>query len=216
MGPMTDSAPIFYSPSETALYRAGQRFDGWARVWRDAEGAADDLVPVTPVGALERIARLPDTRQLPVGVLGPRDASTVQYALAETLGRRLGEAGLPLICGGRSGVMEAVCKGCLEAGGRPIGILPDEDWRQANPYVAVPLPTGLGSARNAVIARAAPVLVAIGGGYGTLSEIAFGLRFGRLVLTLLDAPAVEGCVPCADIAEAMDRIARHLLSCDAG
>jgi len=171
---------------------------------------------VTPVEALSRIARLPGTRQLPVGVLGPREASAEQYALAEALGQRLGEAGLTLICGGRSGVMEAVCKGCLEAGGRPIGILPDEEWQQANPYVAVPLATGLGGARNAVIARAAPVLAAIGGGYGTLSEIAFGLRFGRLVLTLLDAPAVEGCIPCPDIPTAMERIATHLLKLGEG
>ncbi|MFO7482267.1 TIGR00725 family protein [Oceanibaculum nanhaiense] len=208
---MTDSTLIFYSPSEAALYRAGQRFDGWAHIWQAAASLPGDLMPVTPVEALFRIARLSGTRQLPVGVLGPREASPAQYALAEALGQRLGEAGLTLICGGRSGVMEAVCKGCLEAGGRPIGILPDEEWRQANPYVAVPLATGLGSARNAVIARAAPVLVAIGGGYGTLSEIAFGLRFGRLVLTLLDAPVVEGCIPCADIATAMDCIAAHML-----
>lgn len=119
--------------------------------------------------------------------------------------------GLQLLCGGKSGVMEAACKGCLEAGGLPVGLLPDEDWRQANPYVAIPIATGIGPARNALIARAAQALVAVGGGYGTLSEMAFGLHFGRPVLTLGEAPPVEGAEACADVDDAIGRIARHLL-----
>src|SRR5690606_18071116 len=103
------------------------------------------------------------------------------------------------------------CKGAFEAGGSPIGLLPDTEWDAANPYVAIPIATGIGQARNALIARACLVLVAVGGGYGTLSEMAFGLHFERLVLTLDKAPPVDGAVACAGVAEVLERIAGRLL-----
>ena len=92
--------------------------------------------------------------------------------------------------------------------------MPDEEWSAANPYVAIPLATGIGPARNAIIARAAEVLIAVGGGYGTLSEMAYGLHFDRLVLTLGDAPAVPGAIACASVEEALDRACHRLLRLD--
>ena len=207
---MPSTTPLFLSRAGDAIYRPGARFDGWALGWTDIGDMPAGSTPVSASDALRTLCAAGAMRRVPIGVIGPRTAEPDQTALAEELGRRLGEIGLTLICGGLGGVMEAVCRGCASAGGQPIGILPGEAWREANPYVAVPIATGLGSARNAVIARAAMALVAIGGGYGTLSEIAFGLRFGRLVLTMLDAPAVPGVVPCATVQEAIDRIARWI------
>ena len=92
------------------------------------------------------------------------------------LGRGLAGLGVVVLCGGLVGVMTAVSRGAAEAGGTVVGVLPNGDWRTANPWVTIPIATGIGVARNAVIARAALALVAVGGGYGTLSEIAFGLQ----------------------------------------
>jgi uncharacterized protein (TIGR00725 family) len=103
---------------------------------------------------------------------------------AEAVGRALAEAGAVLICGGRGGVMEAACRGAKATGGITIGILPGTDRREANPYVDIPIVTGIGGARNAIIARTAQAAVAVGGSYGTLSEIAFALAFGVPVVGL--------------------------------
>ena len=103
---------------------------------------------------------------------------------AEAVGRALAEAGAVLICGGRGGVMEAACRGAKAAGGITIGILPGTDRREANPYVDIPIVTGIGVARNGIIARTAQVAVAVGGSYGTLSEIAFALAFSVPVVGL--------------------------------
>lgn len=89
-----------------------------------------------------------------------------------------------LVCGGLEGVMEAACRGAKEAGGTTIGILPGTDRGAANPFVDVAVPTGLGEARNALVVRAADALVAVGGGYGTLSEIALALKAGKPVVGL--------------------------------
>lgn len=208
---------LLHSPSARRLIRGAEAFDPWSLAWVPIEGATPpDAAPIAPVAALrvlygpERAAGGP-ARRVPVGVIGARDAGAGQRSLAEEMGRRLGEAGAPVLCGGHGGVMEAVCKGCLEAGGEPIGILPDEGWEAANPFVAIPLATGLGSARNAVIARASLALVAIGGGHGTLSEIAFALHFGRPVVALAGAPDVPGTVRCASADEAMETIAASVL-----
>ena len=213
---MPSTMPLFRSRTDDAIYRPGARFDGWALRWKDIGEMPADLAPVAAVDALRLLCETGAIRRVPIGVIGPRTAQPDHISAAEELGRRLGEIGLTLVCGGLGGVMEAACRGCASAGGQPIGILPGEAWEEANPYVAVPIATGLGSARNAVIARAALALVAIGGGYGTLSEIAFGLRFGRLVLTMLDAPAVHGSVPCATVPEAIDRIARRIFAAESG
>lgn len=131
----------------------------------------------------------------PVGVIGPREASDQDRGRAYIFGRELASVGLTVLCGGRQGVMEAVCKGVAEAGGLSIGLLPESDWKCGNQYVGVPLSTGIGIARNALIACSAHVLVAIGTGLGTLSEMALGLQFGKRVFALaggdINIPGVE-------------------------
>ena len=183
---------LTYSHSSDALFRGSDRLDPWSLSWSPAEALPDDRRAIEPLDALAWLYWRAKARRLAVAVIGPRQASLRQIATAEALGRRLGELGIPMITGGRSGVMEAASRGNLAAGGQPIGILPGNEWDEANPYVILPLPSGLGPARNAVIARVAVALIAVGGGHGTLSEMAFGLQFGRLVLALEDAPEIPG------------------------
>jgi uncharacterized protein (TIGR00725 family) len=145
--------------------------------------------------------------RLPVGVIGPNDASPSELAMAEAVGRAVAELGLPLICGGRGGCMQAASKGASEAGGLVIGVLPSSDWLSANRYVSVPVATGIGEARNAIIASACFALVAVGGGHGTLSEIALGLKMERLVITMPEANRVDGALACTTPDEAIAAIA---------
>jgi uncharacterized protein (TIGR00725 family) len=125
-----------------------------------------------------------------VAVIGPGDEPTV--AAAE-VGRLLAEQGVTLVCGGLGGAMEAACRGAKEADGLTVGILPGSDRSDANPFVDVVLPTGLGEARNALVVGAADVVIAIGGGYGTLSEIALALKAGKRVIGL-ETWEIEGVV----------------------
>jgi uncharacterized protein (TIGR00725 family) len=119
-----------------------------------------------------------------VAVVGASEASAEQFAAAEEVGRLLGERGAVVVCGGRGGVMEGACKGARAGGGTTLGILPGLDRAEANPYVDVAVPTGLGEARNALVVRAADTLIAVGGGYGTLSEVALALKAGKPVVGL--------------------------------
>jgi uncharacterized protein (TIGR00725 family) len=129
-----------------------------------------------------------------VAVIGPGDEPTV--AAAE-VGRLLAERGATLVCGGRGGAMEAACRGAKEADGLTVGILPGADRSDANPFVDVALPTGLGEARNALVVGAADAVIAIGGGYGTLSEIALALKAGKRVIGL-GTWEIEGVVAAED------------------
>jgi uncharacterized protein (TIGR00725 family) len=117
-----------------------------------------------------------------IAVIGAGSATPEQADAAEAVGRRLAEAGAVLVCGGLGGVMEAACRGAKAAGGTTVGILPGDDRRQANAHVDVALATGLGEGRNALIVRAVDALVAVGGEYGTLSEIALALKTGKPVV----------------------------------
>jgi uncharacterized protein (TIGR00725 family) len=126
-----------------------------------------------------------------VAVIGP--GGEVEDAAAE-VGRLVAERGAVVVCGGLGGTMEAACRGAKDAGGLTVGILPGSDRSQANPFVDVALPTGLGEARNALVVRAADVVIAVGGGYGTLSEIALALKAGKRVIGL-DTWEIEGVVP---------------------
>lgn len=145
--------------------------------------------------------------RVPVGVIGPRDPSPAQYAVAEAVGSALAQAGFALICGGRSGIMEAACKGAAAHGGTAIGLLPDADPGHANPWASVVIATGIGEARNAIIARAALCLVAIGDSFGTLSEVALGRQFGKTVVALEGAARIDGVVPASTADEAMAWVA---------
>ena len=104
--------------------------------------------------------------------------------MAEEVGRLLAQRGAVVVCGGLGGVMEAACRGARDAGGTTVGILPGLDRGAANPHVSVAVPTGLGEARNALVVRAADALIAVGGAYGTLSEIALALKAGKPVIGL--------------------------------
>jgi uncharacterized protein (TIGR00725 family) len=145
-------------------------------------------------------------------VIGPREASPAQLALAEEVGRGLARMGLVVVCGGRQGVMEATCRGVAAAGGSSIGILPEADPAMANPHVGIVLATGIGEARNALIARAAFCLIAIGDSFGTLSEVAFGRQFGKRVVGLAGAARVDGVVHVADAQSALAEVARAALA----
>ena len=117
-----------------------------------------------------------------IAVVGPGDASAEEAGAAEAVGRGLAAAGAVVVCGGLGGVMAAACRGAKEAGGTTLGILPGTDRAAANPWVDVAVATGLGEARNALVVRAADALVAVGGGYGTLSEVALALKAGKPVI----------------------------------
>jgi hypothetical protein len=119
-----------------------------------------------------------------VGVIGSATCDEATARIAEEVGRRLAEQHVVVLTGGRGGVMEAASRGAKQAGGLTIGLLPGAEPAEANPYVDVPLATGLSDARNAVVARASEVLIAIAGEYGTLSEIALALKMGRRVVGL--------------------------------
>jgi uncharacterized protein (TIGR00725 family) len=132
-----------------------------------------------------------------VGVVGPGRASAEQAAAAERVGRLVAARGAVLVCGGLGGVMEAASRGAREADGVTVGILPGADRSSANPHIVVAVPTGLGEARNALVVRAADVLIAVGGGYGTLSEIALALKAGKRVIGLATWE-IEGVETAAD------------------
>ena len=119
-----------------------------------------------------------------IAVIGGNETSDELSREAETVGRGIAERGAILICGGRGGIMEAACKGAVKAGGETIGVLPGADAQSANPWVTIPLVTNMGAARNLIIVQSAAAIIAIGGRYGTLSELAFALDFGVPVVGL--------------------------------
>ena len=119
-----------------------------------------------------------------VSVCGASNATPEEATWAEEIGRGLAEAGAVVVTGGLGGVMEAAAKGAAQAGGTAIGILPSDRHDDGNAYNTVVVPTGLGEARNALVVRAADVLIAIGGEFGTLSEIALAMRLGKPVVAL--------------------------------
>lgn len=111
-----------------------------------------------------------------ITVIGASDCSAEETKLAEEVGRELARRGATLICGGLEGVMEAACRGAYSQGGITIGILPGNSRKDANPYVRIPIVTGMGYTRNAIVAKSGQAVIAIGGRYGTLSEIAYALQ----------------------------------------
>jgi uncharacterized protein (TIGR00725 family) len=126
----------------------------------------------------------PVERPVYVAVCGPGVASPEEEAWAEEVGRLLAREGAVVVCGGMTGVMDAVARGAGGEGGTSIGILPTGDRSGASPHLTFSIPTGLAEARNVLVARAADVVIAISGEYGTLSEIAFALKIGVPVVGL--------------------------------
>jgi uncharacterized protein (TIGR00725 family) len=144
-----------------------------------------------------------------VGVVGPGEASSQELWLAEEVGAGLATLGAVVVTGGLGGVMEAACRGARSRGGRTLGLLPGEDREAANGWVEIAVATGLGELRNGLIVRACDALVAVGGGHGTLSEVAFALKLGRPVVGL-GTWAVHGVDEVSTAEEAIEQVARVL------
>jgi uncharacterized protein (TIGR00725 family) len=144
-----------------------------------------------------------------VAVVGPGEASASELHAAEEVGAGLAAAGAAVITGGLGGVMEAACRGARSRRGTTVGILPGEDRDAANGWVEVAIATGLGELRNGLVVRAADAVIAIGGGHGTLSEIALALKLGRPVVGL-DTWAVHEVEQVSTPADALERISALL------
>lgn len=130
-------------------------------------------------------------------MVGGADHNPKMSALAHEVGRLLAEHGFALVCGGTGGVMEAACRGAKSAGGMTIGILGGSNPDDANPCVDVPICTGLGEARNTVVVRCATdTVIAVGGEFGTLSEIGFALKLGKRVIGLETWELAQASGPC--------------------
>ena len=119
-----------------------------------------------------------------VAVIGAGRCLEDVARVAESVGRELAERGVTLVCGGLGGVMEAACRGAKLEGGPTIGILPGSSRHEANPYVDIPVVTGMGEARNVIVVRTSHAVIAVDGEYGTLSEIAYALKLGIPVVGL--------------------------------
>jgi uncharacterized protein (TIGR00725 family) len=111
-----------------------------------------------------------------IAVIGDSSCSPEETKLAETVGELLAQQGVTIVCGGLGGVMEAACRGAKSKGGLTVGILPGQDSSTANHWVDIPVVTGIGEARNVAVVKSAQAVIAIGGSYGTLSEIAYALK----------------------------------------
>jgi len=148
------------------------------------------------------MSQMPEKRKV-IAVLGGRECDTATYQLAYEVGRGIAERRAVLICGGRNGVMEAACKGASEAGGLTIGVLPGEERSEANYWVTIAIPTGIGIARNSILPRACDAAIAIGGQYGTLSEIAYCLQIGKPVCALNSWRGIAGLIEVGSVQEAL-------------
>jgi uncharacterized protein (TIGR00725 family) len=147
-----------------------------------------------------------------VAVVGSGTATGDLYEKARTVGRLVAERGATVVCGGLSGVMEAAARGTTEAGGTAIGILPDEDRRRQNGYLAYSVATGVGQARNLAVVCSGDVVIAVGGEYGTLSEIGLARKVGRPVVVLegwdLEEHVTVAPSPLAAVEAAFELIGR--------
>jgi len=142
-------------------------------------------------------------KQPVIAVIGGGRENRPEYLeAAEAVGRGIAARGAVLLCGGMMGVMEAACRGASQAGGIAVGILPGDSRETANPYVTLPIVTGMGIGRNVIIARSADALIAVGGEYGTLSEIALALQMGRPVVAI-GSWSIPGVQPVSTPEEAL-------------
>jgi uncharacterized protein (TIGR00725 family) len=140
-----------------------------------------------------------------IGVIGGRRTEKSLLKEAEEAGRLIAQNGAALVCGGLGGVMEAASRGAKAGGGLTVGILPQNDAKEANQFIDIPIVTGLGIGRNVIIARTADALIAVGGAYGTLSEIAFALQMGKPVAGIKTWD-IKGVIPSENAADAIEKI----------
>jgi uncharacterized protein (TIGR00725 family) len=141
-----------------------------------------------------------------LAVIGASKASPEIYELAVAVGQEAARMGWIVVTGGLGGVMEAAARGAQEAGGLTVGILPGGDRREANPFIQVAVATHIRHARNSIIAHTADALIAVDGEYGTLSEIALGLKLGKPVIGLKTAWNIPGIVPVNSPGEAIEKV----------
>lgn len=146
-----------------------------------------------------------------ISVIGGSTCSDEDARVAEAVGAALARRGATVVCGGLTGVMEAVCRGARQAGGHTIALLPGDDPKAANPHVEFAIPTGLGHARNVIVARAGRAVIAIAGSHGTLSELALALVYGTPVVALntwevsLHGKPPQGLVRAANAEDAVEK-----------
>lgn len=161
-----------------------------------------------------------------VGVIGGRNCTKEVEQIAQELGKKLAKVVDILVCGGLGGIMEVVCKGFKEGNGIiTIGIIPSYNKNDANKFVDISIPTGLGLARNVLVVKSADIVVALPGGAGTLSEIAYCLQFGIPVVSLippetsekkplatkfLTGPDIEGVIKATTVEEAVEKAREYL------
>lgn len=151
---------------------------------------------------------MPGEPQLRVAVTGGGTCSAEETAAAMAVGRALADAGAVVITGGRTGVMEAACRGAWEAGGLTVGILPGGQAEEANPWVTLPIATGMGDGRNILVVRSADAVIAIGGGWGTLSEVALARKLEIPVILL--TPMLGGALDLPHVASPAEAVAMAL------
>jgi uncharacterized protein (TIGR00725 family) len=144
-------------------------------------------------------------RRTIIGVIGSGECSKEIATTAMEVGREIARKGGLLLCGGLGGVMEAACKGAKEEGGITIGILPGDNTDEANCYIDIPIVTGIGYARNIIIARSSDILIAVSGGYGTLSEIAFGLTLNKRIISIGSWELDESIIRVSTPKEAVEK-----------
>jgi uncharacterized protein (TIGR00725 family) len=145
-----------------------------------------------------------------IGVIGAGKADEATLKVAEDVGRGIAAMGAIVVCGGLGGVMEAAARGARAAGGITVGILPRDRKEEANPSIDIVIPTGFGEGRNVLIVRSANALIAVGGEYGTLSEIALALKTGKTVVGIgtWDIPGVIRADNAEDAAKKVFAILR--------
>lgn len=142
-------------------------------------------------------------KKMRIGVIGGGKTNAKYLKVAFEVGRLIAKKGAILVCGGLSGVMEATSRGAKQAGGLTVGILPGNNFYEANPYIDIPVATGMGYSRNSLVAMNSNVLIAIDGKYGTLSEIAFGCIYGKKVIGI-GTWNIEGVIPAKNPMEAVE------------
>lgn len=154
-----------------------------------------------------------------ISVVGASSCDSKVAKIAEEIGRQIARRGHILVCGGLGGVMDAAAKGASEEGGISIGILPHPDRRLASKWLTVSVPTDLGHARNTLVALSGDAVIAVSGGYGTLSEIALALKMGKPVVGVntwnfdFEGREEKGIIPASTPAEAVDFAERQARAC---
>jgi uncharacterized protein (TIGR00725 family) len=154
-----------------------------------------------------------------IAVIGAGEATTEEAAAAEEVGRELARRGSILVCGGLGGVMEAASRGAKAEGGLTVGILPGDSARMANPHIQIPIVTGMGYARNAIVVKSAQAVIAVGGSWGTLSEIAHARQSGIPVVGLntwtlsRNEQMDDSIVPASNPSEAVEKALSLIVDC---